>query len=85
MCDSSFSSLNNTLGYYRYCSLLSFACFKHGKDVEQMLWGDIEKEGKSIWYKTEKKQTKKHKAQQTRLKQQQKTHSRAKQGETLHE
>ena len=32
-----------------------------------------------------KKQTKKHKAQQTRLKQQQKTHSRAKQGETLHE
>ena len=33
-----------------------------------------------------KKQTKKHKAQQTRLQQQQqKTHSRAKQGETLHE
>ena len=76
MWQKTISSLNNTLGY-RYCSLLSFACFKHGKDVEQRLWGDIEKEGEGIWYKTGKKQTKKPKAQQTNKK----THSRTKQGE----
>ena len=37
MCDRKvFSSLTNALGY-RYGSLLSSACFKHGEDVKQML------------------------------------------------